>query len=104
MILIGAIQWITSGGNKDSIDAARKRIMHAIIGIILFAIIFAMLQVLGIFTGFTFFIPKGVSQCDDIFYYDTNVNMCIHKYYPSTPCPDVKLYIYERVDDRFCGR
>jgi|SRR3989344_1018916 len=55
MILWGAFEWLSSGGNKESIDSARKRIVNAIIGIVLFAIAFALLKVIGVFTGFTFF-------------------------------------------------
>lgn len=55
MILWGAFEWITSGGDKEKVGNAQKRITHAIIGIILFAIAFAILQVIGVFTGFTFF-------------------------------------------------
>lgn len=55
MILWGAFQWMTSGGDKEQLASAQKRIMNAIIGIILFALAFAIIQVLGKFTGFTFF-------------------------------------------------
>ena len=54
-ILWGAFQWITSGGEKEAVAAARSRIVNAIIGIILFAVAFAVIQILGIFTGFSFF-------------------------------------------------
>ncbi|MBI2338247.1 hypothetical protein HYU95_03635 [Candidatus Daviesbacteria bacterium] len=55
MFLWGAFQWLTSGGDKEQLAAAQKRIINAIIGIILFAVAFAVIQVLGQFTGFTFF-------------------------------------------------
>lgn len=55
MILWGAFQWMTSGGDKEQLASAQKRILNAIIGIILFALAFAIIQVLGRFTGFTFF-------------------------------------------------
>src|SRR3989344_6027001 len=55
MLLWGAFQWITSGGEKEAIASARGRIINAIIGIVLFAIAFAVIQVIGLFTGFTFF-------------------------------------------------
>lgn len=58
MLLWGAFQWMTSGGDKEKIEAARNRIIHAIIGLILFAIAFAVIQVLGVFTGFTFFVGQ----------------------------------------------
>lgn len=55
MIIWGAFQWMTSGGSKEQLAAAQQRILHAIIGILLFAAAFAILQVLGTFTGFKFF-------------------------------------------------
>lgn len=54
-ILWGAFQWLTSGGEKEAVAAARGRITNAIIGIILFAVAFAVIQIIGTFTGFTFF-------------------------------------------------
>ena len=55
MLVWGAFDWLTSGGDKEKIDSARKKLINAIIGIILFAVAFAVIQVLGTFTGFTFF-------------------------------------------------
>lgn len=55
MLIWGAFQWLTSGGEKEQLASAQKRIMNAIIGIILFAVAFAVIAVLGKFTGFTFF-------------------------------------------------
>lgn len=58
MILMGAFGWMTSGGDKEKLAAAQKRIIHAIIGIILFGVAFAIIQVLGTFTGFQFFVGQ----------------------------------------------
>ena len=55
MILFGAFQWMTSGGDKEAVAGARNRIIHAIIGIVLFAVAFAVIQVVGTFTGFNKF-------------------------------------------------
>lgn len=55
MLVWAAFEWLTSGGDKEKIAAAQKRILHAIIGIILFAVAFAIIRILGVFTGFTFF-------------------------------------------------
>ncbi len=55
MILWGAFEWLTSGGDKEAVAKARGRIINAMIGILIFAAAFAMLQVLGTFTGFQFF-------------------------------------------------
>lgn len=58
MLLWGAFDWITSGGEKEKVEAARNKIIHAIVGIILFAAAFAIIAVLGQFTGFTFFVGQ----------------------------------------------
>lgn len=58
MFVLGAWEWLTSGGDKEKIDSARKKISNAIIGIILFAVAFAVIQVLSTFTGFKFFEPR----------------------------------------------
>lgn len=55
MLLWGAFDWIMSEGEKEKIASARSKIINAIIGIILFAIAFAVIRLIGVFTGFTFF-------------------------------------------------
>lgn len=55
MFLIGAIQWILSGGDKEAVSKARERIIHAIIGITLLALAFLIIKIVGTLTGFTFF-------------------------------------------------
>ncbi len=55
MLLWGAFDWITSEGEKEKVQSAQKKIINAIIGMILFAVAFAIIEVLGQFTGFKFF-------------------------------------------------
>ena len=55
MIIWGAWDWLTSEGEKEKIESAKKKLVNAIIGIVLFAAAFAIIQVIGQFTGFTFF-------------------------------------------------
>lgn len=55
MLLWGAFDWMTSEGDKEKIEKARNKIINAIIGILLFAVAFAVIQLIGTFTGFTFF-------------------------------------------------
>ncbi len=57
MIIWGAFQWLMSGGDKEALASAQKRILNALIGIILFSVAFAVIKVIGDFTGFTFFKP-----------------------------------------------
>jgi hypothetical protein len=44
-LLLGAMAWITSGGNKEGVDKAREKIQAALIGLIL---IFIVLSVVGV--------------------------------------------------------
>lgn len=55
MFIWGAFEWLTSGGEKEKVANAQKRITHALIGIVLFAVAFAVISAVGIFTGFEFF-------------------------------------------------
>lgn len=55
MIIWGAVELLISGGNKEQVASGKNRIMFAIIGIILMAVAFAIIRVIGTFTGFTFF-------------------------------------------------
>ncbi len=45
-MLIGAFGWVTSGGDKDSITAARERIQAAVIGMILIVAVLALIWTL----------------------------------------------------------
>lgn len=58
MLLWGAWDWLTSEGEKEKLESAKKKIVNAIVGIMLFAVAFAVIQVLGTFTGFTFFVGQ----------------------------------------------
>lgn len=55
MLLWGAWDWMTSGGEKEKLESAQRRIVNAVVGLMLFAVAFAVIQVLGQFTGFKFF-------------------------------------------------
>jgi cytochrome bd-type quinol oxidase subunit 2 len=52
-LLLGALAWITSGGNKESVDKAREKIQAAVIGLI---VLFAVLAVVVVIEN-VFFIP-----------------------------------------------
>lgn len=64
VLLWGAFDWITSEGDKEKVAAAQRKLINAIIGIMLFAVAFAILKVLGIFTGFTFFEGQNYTVTD----------------------------------------
>lgn len=44
-LLLGALSWITSGGNKENVDKAREKIQAALIGVIL---VFIVLAIVGV--------------------------------------------------------
>ena len=52
VMVTGAIQWITSGGDKAANEAARAKISSAIIGFVILLAVFAVLKVIEDFFGF----------------------------------------------------
>ncbi len=59
MVIISALQWITSGGDKEAVAGARNRLTFAIIGIVVLALAFVIIRVLGQITGFEFFVGQN---------------------------------------------
>jgi len=51
-LILGGIEWITSGGDKGKTESARNKITAAVIGIIILAAAFAITQVIVRFLGF----------------------------------------------------
>ena len=51
MMIWGAIQWIMSGGEKEAVGEARQRIIHALIGLAILAVAFAIVNLAGTFLG-----------------------------------------------------
>jgi cytochrome bd-type quinol oxidase subunit 2 len=61
MFAVGGIKWIISGGDKEKIEAAKKQISSAIIGLVLIFLIFAVVNLIEIFFGvnlFNFSLPR----------------------------------------------
>ena len=52
MLILGAFEWITSGGEKENVGKARNRIINALIGLAVLAIAYALARVAGQFLGF----------------------------------------------------
>lgn len=48
-IVYGAINWITSGGDKQKVESARKKVTFAVIGLIVAFMSFAIVALLGYF-------------------------------------------------------
>lgn len=51
MMLLGAITWISSGGDKAAIEGARGRITNAAIGVVLLLSTFALFKIIESFFG-----------------------------------------------------
>lgn len=51
ILIIGAIQWIASGGDKTAIESARGKLSNAFIGIILLFAAFAIIKLIESFFG-----------------------------------------------------
>ena len=45
-LLLGALAWVTSGGNKENVDKARDKITNAIVGLILIVAVLAVIVTL----------------------------------------------------------
>lgn len=47
-LLWGGVQWITAGGDKDGIDKARKKIINALVGIIIVFSAYVILYIIRV--------------------------------------------------------
>lgn len=50
-IFAGAFQWLTSGGEKQSLQNAQKRLTHAVIGLLMVILSFALISIIGMIFG-----------------------------------------------------
>jgi hypothetical protein len=60
-LILGGIQWITSGGDKTGMEAARNKITAAIVGLIIVAAAWAIMLLIGRFVGFDLLGSGGVT-------------------------------------------
>lgn len=51
IFILGAIQWISSGGDKAAVDAARGKISNAIIGLVVLLSVIAIIKLIENFFG-----------------------------------------------------
>ncbi len=51
IMIIGAIQWTSSGGDKTALEGARGKITNAIVGIVILFSLFALLKIIEDFFG-----------------------------------------------------
>ena len=50
-LILGGIQWITSGGDKHGVETARNKIVYALIGLIVTFLSFAIINLIGKIIG-----------------------------------------------------
>ena len=50
-LILGGIQWITSGGDKTGMEAARNKITHAVVGLIIVGAAWAIMILVQNFLG-----------------------------------------------------
>ena len=48
----GAVDWILSGGDKEKVSSARKKMTHAIIGLVLLSLSYVIINIVGEIVGF----------------------------------------------------
>ncbi len=60
MFLWGAVEWILSGGDKEKVASARKRMTQALVGLLLLALSFVILRVVSTLAGFNIFQPLQI--------------------------------------------
>lgn len=53
MLVVGAIQWIFSGGDKQSLESAGGKLSNALVGILILFAAFAVINLIEIFFGIT---------------------------------------------------
>lgn len=63
-LVLGGVEWITSGGDKGKTEAARNKITAALVGLAIVAASYALMQVVAYFFGVDVFnigatLPKG---------------------------------------------
>ena len=59
-LILGGISWITSGGDKASMEAARNKITHAIVGLIIVGAAWAIMVLVQSFLGITIIGGSGI--------------------------------------------
>ena len=59
-MLLGGYMWISSGGDKQSVQNAQKKIWNAVLGLLIVIISYAITGIIGIFLGFDILNPANL--------------------------------------------
>ena len=60
-LIFGGIQWITSGGDKTGMEAARNKITHAIVGLVIVGAAWAIMMLVQGFLGLNVIGGSGIT-------------------------------------------
>jgi len=60
-LILGGIQWITSGGDKTAMEAARNKITHAIVGLVIVGSAWAIMALVQNFLGISVIGSGGIN-------------------------------------------
>ncbi len=60
-LILGGLQWITSGGDKAAMEAARNKITHAIVGLIIVGAAWAIMMLVQSFLGVNIIGSQGIN-------------------------------------------
>lgn len=60
-LIMGGIQWITSGGDKTHMETARNKITHAIVGLIIVGAAWAVMALVQNFLGISVIGSQGIN-------------------------------------------
>lgn len=60
-LILGGIQWITSGGDKAGMEAARNKITHAVVGLVIVGAAWAIMILVQNFLGIDIIGSQGLS-------------------------------------------
>ncbi len=60
-LILGGIQWISSGGDKAGMEAARNKITHAIVGLVIVGAAWAIMTLVQNFLGVEIIGTQGIT-------------------------------------------
>ena len=61
-VIIAGFQWLSSSGDKASIENARNKLTHSVIGLVIVVMAFAIISIIGNLLGIEFLKPTEVLQ------------------------------------------
>jgi hypothetical protein len=83
MLIMGALNWVTSGGDKSKVEAARERMTQAVIGMLVLVGTVAISAFIGAMLGINLLQPNFADNLNGAG--GNVVTPCIPR--PGAPCP-----------------